>query len=338
MQGLHKSFSLRKYNSFGLDISTEWFFSFDKIEYLKQLAEQNPDVFNKRKLILGGGSNLLFTKKFDGLILFPLMNSIEIVDENSYEVFIKVDAGLVWDQFVEWTVDKGYYGIENLSLIPGHVGATPIQNIGAYGTEIKDILYSVNIIELENLKEKKLNNLECGFGYRNSIFKTVLKDRFLVKSVIYKLSKKPNFILNYGNLDQEIKKYGKLNLKTVREAVINIRQSKLPDPKKIGNAGSFFKNPVISNEKLRLIIERYPEIPIYPFDENNSKIAAGWLIDKCGWKGKSRKNVGVHEKQALVLINYGKAKGFEILELAKEIQKSVLSEFNVHLEPEVIYI
>ncbi|MBN2682688.1 MAG: UDP-N-acetylmuramate dehydrogenase [Bacteroidales bacterium] len=338
MKGLQRNFSLKNYNSFRLDVKSSLFFSFETSEELKILASENHNILKNKKLILGGGSNLLFTKDFEGLVLYPAMNYIEVIDENQNELFVKAGAGLVWDNLVEWSVKNSLYGLENLSLIPGNVGAGPVQNIGAYGTEAKDVIHSVNVLNLNNLEEFSLSNNQCNFGYRNSIFKGELKEDFLVKDVVFKLSKKENYNLDYGNLKDELQKYGETNLINVRQAVINVRQSKLPDPEITGNAGSFFKNPIVSNNLAESLKKAFPEMPVYNSENDKFKLAAGWLIEQCGWKGKSLKNAAVHKNQALVLINTGNANGEDIIELANAIKESVFNKFGVNLEPEVIFV
>jgi UDP-N-acetylmuramate dehydrogenase len=257
------------------------------------------------------------------------------VEEKSDYVVVCCGAGLVWDSLVEWTVNKGFGGIENLSLIPGLAGATPVQNIGAYGVEVKDTIEKVRAVSLENGSIKEFCIDECRFGYRDSIFKRELKGKFLITNVYYRLMKNPSFNIGYGSLKEEVEKHGPVSLKTVREAVIRIRKSKLPDPALIGIAGSFFKNPVISKSSAEAFRKQYTEAPVYDDPSGGIKVAAGWLIDKCGWKGKRIGDAGVHANQALVLVNYGKATGIEIFNLSEEIKQSVSTKFGIELDREV---
>jgi UDP-N-acetylmuramate dehydrogenase len=254
--------------------------------------------------------------------------------QNGY-VIVSAGAGVNWDDFVGWTVDNGFGGIENLSLIPGKVGATPVQNIGAYGVEVKDQIVRVDTISTENGTVRVFSSDECEFGYRNSIFKNSEKGKYLVTRVYFKLTTRPSLNLGYDSLKEEVNKLGEVTLKNVRQAVINIRRSKLPDPEKIGNAGSFFKNPVVEGPFALQLKNEYPDMPVYKDQEGFMKLAAGWLIDKCGWKGERKGDAGVNEKQALVLVNYGNATGKEIYDLSQEIQNSVYDKFGVNLEREV---
>jgi UDP-N-acetylmuramate dehydrogenase len=330
--------SLKKYNTFGLDYKA------DCLVILK--TEEDAAVFFRDRgsfaeplLLLGEGSNILFTADFKGTIVYPAIKGIKIEEQNKKYVIISAGAGLNWDKFVEWCVNMGYAGIENLSLIPGTVGATPVQNIGAYGVEVKDTIQKVKAISLTNGKIREFTNEECRFGYRDSIFKNELKSKYLITSVFYRLSINPQFDISYGSLREEAEKSGSLSLKTVRQAVINIRRSKLPDPLQIGNAGSFFKNPVTSIDEAQKLKEKFPDIPSYTDLSGGIKLAAGWLIEQCGWKGKRIGDAGVHEKQALVLVNHGKATGKEIYDLSEKIRESVYKKFGVSLdrEVEVIY-
>jgi len=294
-------------------------------------------VWNKPFLVLGSGSNILFTSNFKGTILYPEISGIKIEDKdlNKGEVIVSAGAGINWDDFVAWTVDNGFGGLENLSLIPGKVGATPVQNIGAYGVEVKDQIVSVRTLIVNDGSIRVFENNECEFGYRNSIFKRREKGRYLVTRVYYRLAINPQMNLIYDSLKEEVNKIGTETLQNTRQAVINIRRNKLPDPEIIGNAGSFFKNPVVNKSVAGSLKNRYPDLPVYPDQEGYIKLASGWLIDRCGWKGKRRGDAGVHEKQALVLVNYGKATGKEILDLSEEIKESVRDKFGIDLEREV---
>ena len=286
-------------------------------------------------MILGGGSNVLFTKGFNGHVLHPNIKGIEILEDNKDEVILKVGAGEDWDEFVGYCVDNGWGGVENLSLIPGNVGTCPIQNIGAYGVEVKDVIEEVETIEIETLKTHCYKNSECEFGYRDSIFKRKLKGKHIITHVNFRLKKVPEFKLDYGNLKEGLKRFEQVDLKSIRQSVINIRNSKLPDPDEFGNSGSFFKNPVVHSEKAKRINEEYLEMPSYKISDEEVKIPAAWLIETAGWKGKRVGDAGVHERQALVLVNYGNASGEEIINLATQIQSSVKKQFDIELEMEV---
>jgi UDP-N-acetylmuramate dehydrogenase len=331
---IKKDFSLKSRNTFGMDVRTRFFVeasTTDKLSFSLNYAS----YYDLPILILGEGSNILFTKDFDGLIIHPTIQGIEVIADEPSSIMIRVGAGVNWDSLVEWSVTREFGGLENLSWIPGSVGASPIQNIGAYGVEAKDTIEKVEGLNIISKKMVEMTNAECLFDYRYSIFKDQLRHRIIVTNVIFKLSKNPTLVTHYGNLEEEIEKLGSLSISTVREAVINIRKNKLPDPKVIGNAGSFFKNPVISNSLFEQIKSKFDKVPSYPSSDTTVKIPAGWLIEKCGWKGKQIGNCGVHKDQALVLINYGNATGIEILNLAQQIQKSVLDQFGIDLEMEV---
>lgn len=334
MAEFHNKYPLKSKNTFGIDVFAEYFFSFDSIDeiisFLKKKSFQNFPI-----LILGGGSNLLFTKNFNGLVIYPQIKGISIFSENENFAYVKANCGEIWDDLVEYTVSNNLGGLENLSLIPGNVGASPVQNIGAYGSEVKDTIESVEALNIETLELTNFSNTDCKFGYRESIFKKELKDKYIVTSVTFKLLKKPVLNTCYGNVEDEVKKIGDTNLKNIRQAIINIRSQKLPDPSKLGNAGSFFKNPIVSFEMANSLKLQYPNIPVYPFTKGKVKLAAGWLIDQCGLKGKRAGNVGVHDTQALVLINYQNSTGLEILHFSNSICETVLKKFNIQLELEV---
>ncbi len=331
---IKENISLKKCNTFNIDVNGQFYvecFSVqDIIDFLN--IHRNKDL---PLMVLGGGSNVLFTKDFEGYILRPSIKGINIINETNEEVIVKVGAGEDWDEFVEYCVNNDWGGVENLSLIPGNVGTCPIQNIGAYGVEVKDVIVSVEVLDIETLKVKSFLNLECNFGYRDSIFKRKLKGKQIITSVIFKLKKQPVFKLDYGNLIEELKRFNEVNLKNIRQAVIEIRESKLPDPDEIGNSGSFFKNPVVQKIIVKKLKEDYPEMPCYELGDDLAKVPAGWLIEKAGWKGKRVGDAGVHEKQALVLVNYGNATGKEIYNLAQEIQKTVKAKFGIDIEMEV---
>lgn len=331
---IHNNFPLKKINTFGLDYIA------DSVVQVKTEEEaisfiKDEIKWKKPLLIMGGGSNLLFTSDFNGTIFLPEMDEIRVEEKNTETVIVSAGAGVVWDKLVEWTVDNGFGGLENLSLIPGRVGASPVQNIGAYGVEVKNSVEMVRTIDISDGSIHIFSNSECKFGYRDSVFKKERKGKYLVTRVYYKLIINPLINLSYGSLKEEVNKLGSETLKNVRQAVISIRRSKLPDPDLIGNAGSFFKNPVVSRSVAENLKTDNPLIPFYDDQSGGIKLAAGWLIDQCGWKGKRIGDAGVHENQALVLVNYGKATGKELYILSEEIRKSVLNRFGVNLDREV---
>ncbi|MES2837309.1 MAG: UDP-N-acetylmuramate dehydrogenase [Bacteroidota bacterium] len=334
--GLQKNVSLLPYNTFGIDVNAKYFQEFSSLENIKEILSDNT-LKQENKLILGGGSNILFTKNFDGLVLKNNLKGIDVVSENEASVFVKSLAGEVWHNFVLFCIEKNYGGIENLSLIPGNVGASPMQNIGAYGVEIKDTFFELEALNIHTLELIKFTASDCKFGYRESVFKNTEKGNFIITSVTFKLNKKPIINTSYGAIEQELEKMKISNptIKDVSAAVCNIRSSKLPNPKEIGNAGSFFKNPTVSIEKYNSLKAEFTDIVGYPQNENKMKLAAGWLIEKAGWKGKQIGNAGVHKNQALVLVNYGNAKGEEVINIAKEVQHSVNQKFGILLEMEV---
>ena len=326
--------SLKAYNTFGIDVAAEHLVSIESTsELVKTLAEIN----QKELLILGGGSNVLFMNDIKGTVLLNKLEGISVVDENEGHVWVKAGGGVNWHEFVLHCIHQNWAGIENLSLIPGSVGAAPMQNIGAYGVETKDVFHELEAIEISTGKIITFSNSDCQFGYRESVFKRALKGQYLISSVIFKLDKKPTFKTSYGAITNELEnmKVTELSIQAISDAVINIRQSKLPDPKVTGNAGSFFKNPVVPISLAENIKKEYPEAAAYPLDDNSMKLAAGWLIDKAGWKGKTYGNYGVHPKQALVLVNYGGATGQNIYDLSTEILTDIKSKFGVELEREV---
>ncbi len=331
---IEENVDIAPYTTFGINANAQSFAVFSTTEELKNLLSQNRD---RNTMVLGGGSNVLFTRDYEGLILVNRIKGINVVDENSDEVFVKVGAGENWHEFVLYCINQGWGGIENLSLIPGSVGASPMQNIGAYGVEIKDVFNDLSALNIKELKEETFNHSQCEFGYRESIFKRALKGKYIITSVTYRLSKKPKLNTSYGAIEDELerKNITKPSLKDVSDAVIAIRQSKLPDPKEIGNAGSFFKNPVVEKEVLNNILKQYPNAPHYPVDENHVKVPAGWLIDTAGWKGKRFGSFGVHVNQALVLVNYDYAKGRDIYDLSQQILDDINTKFGILLEREV---
>ncbi len=332
---IEKNISLKPYNTFGVEAKAKYFAKVNTIDQLKEVISFSKQK-NSGKLILGGGSNILFTKDYDGIVIKNNLTGIKKVYEDENIVRVKVYAGESWSGFTDYCVEKGWCGIENLSLIPGSVGASPVQNIGAYGVEVKDSVFEVEVIDIESLEISKLTGKQCDFGYRNSIFKNKAKERFIVVSVTYELSKVFTPKLDYKPLKEYFDEKGiPVTLKSVSEAVKEIRRSKLPDPQFLGNAGSFFKNPVMNNSLIEKLIRNYPGIPVFKIDNKKSKLAAGWMIEKCGWKGKKTGDAGVHGKQALVLVNYGNASGRDIFNLAEKIKHSVLQTFGIELEYEV---
>ena len=335
---IQKNYSLLPHNTFGMDVKASVFMEYESVEELKDLLGQS-SLVEATWLHIGGGSNLLFTKDYPGMILHSAIKGFEVVGENDEEVLVRAGAGEVWDDFVAYTVEKGWYGAENLSLIPGEVGASAVQNIGAYGVEAKDLIVKVETIEVATGKERVFWNEECGYAYRESVFKHALKGKYIVTSVTYRLSKKPSYRLDYGNVRSELEKRGcELTLENVRSTIIDIRESKLPDPKVQGNAGSFFMNPIVPRPLFEELLSQYPSMPFYEVDAERVKIPAAWMIDQCGWKGKQLGRAGVHNKQALVLVNCGGATGQEIITLSEEIQQSVFDKFGVRIYPEVNFI
>ena len=330
---IKKNTSLKSFNTFGIDVMATSFVEVQNIEEVKSVLSNNKQPL----LILGGGSNLLFTTDFEGLVIKNNLKGIIVVEENDSEIYLRIGAGEVWHEFVLYSIENGYAGIENLSLIPGNVGASPMQNIGAYGVEVKDVITEVEALHLKDYSLNTFSNEACEFGYRSSVFKTSEKGNYFITAVTFKLNKQAKVNTSYGAIDSELKRLEIENptIKDVSRAVINIRSSKLPDPKKIGNSGSFFKNPVISEAQKNKILINYPDAPNYSQPNGDFKMAAGWLIEKCGWKGRRIDNYGVHELQALVLVNYGGAKGSDVYSLSEQIIESVNSKFGIILEREV---
>ena len=328
-----ENISLKKYNTFGIDVSAKRFISVNSFYELQEVLKKEKDLF-----LLSGGSNMLLTKNIDKLVAHINIKGISIDSEDENYVYLTVNAGEDWHEFVLWCISQNFGGIENLSLIPGNVGTCPIQNIGAYGVEVKDVITKVEAIDIETTKHLEFSNNDCKFGYRNSIFKNELKGKVVLTSVSFKLTKS-NHKLNtsYGAIETELANLNIENptIKDVSDAVITIRQSKLPDPNKIGNSGSFFKNPVISIEHFLKLQEKHPTIPSYKISDSELKVPAGWLIETAGFKGKRFGDYGVHEKQALVLVNYGNANGMDIFSLANEIQSNIFKTFSISLEIEV---
>ena len=332
---IHTNFSLKNYNTFGIEAKAKEFVTVHSNDELIEILQQYP---TSKKFILGGGSNMLLTKDIDALVIHLDLKGKKVIDENEDFVWVESQAGENWHEFVLWTIDQNFGGLENLSLIPGNVGTTPIQNIGAYGVEIKDTFVLCEAIHIETQELLVFTNEKCKFGYRESIFKNEIKDEFVITSVVFKLTKR-NHKLNtsYGAIEAELEKQHIKNpsLKDVSNAVIAIRESKLPNPKELGNSGSFFKNPVILKSDFEKIQQNFPEMPHYVVSETEVKVPAGWLIEQAGFKGKRFGDAGIHKNQALVLVNYGNAPGQEILEVSKNIQKTIFETYGISIEAEV---
>ncbi|MBK8805470.1 MAG: UDP-N-acetylmuramate dehydrogenase [Bacteroidales bacterium] len=332
-----ENFSLKSYNTFGLNAVARYFAPFNSKESLVEIL--STDIFARsQRLILGGGSNILFLKDFNGIVVHPENKGIEIIKENASTSLVRVAAGEEWDDFVLWAVNNNLAGVENLSHIPGCVGAAPVQNIGAYGVEAKDVIHEVTIFDFKKNRFDILNKDQLHFSYRDSVFKHEFKDACIVVDVVFELSKKHVYNVSYKGLDSKLKECAIVNLQTIRNSIIEIRNEKLPDPKIQGNAGSFFKNPVVEEEDYLRLSEIFDDIVAYKLDNRTYKIAAGWLIDTLGWKGKYHRDAAVHDKQALVLVNKGNATGVDILQLSKNIQDDVFSKFSIILEPEVLFV
>ena len=331
---IQKNSSLKAFNTFGIDVRAKLFVDFLSVDELEELISDNTE---RNTLLLGGGSNILFTKNFDGLVLKNEITGIDLLHEDGEYLYVKAGAGENWHRFVLYCIERNWAGVENLSLIPGNVGASPMQNIGAYGVELENIFHSLEAFHLTEKKVHTFTKSDCEFGYRESSFKKKYKNQFAILSVTFKLYKHPIFHTSYGAIQQELDKMGILGLsiKNISQAVINIRSSKLPDPKLIANAGSFFKNPEVSTVKYEELKSSFPVIIAYPLTNGNVKIAAGWMIEQCGWKGVRRGDAGCHDRQALVLVNYGNATGKQVYDLSEEIVLSVKEKFGVELEREV---
>ena len=332
---IQENISLKPYNTFGIDVKARFFVEITGLAQLQKILELKA---YPNRFVISGGSNMLLTKDINALVMHINLKGISIVEEDEDTVEIKVMAGENWHELVLWTLDKGYGGLENLSLIPGNTGTAPIQNIGAYGVELKDVFTSCVAMEVDTGELVTFDQESCKFGYRDSVFKREAKSKYIITSVNLKLTKR-NHILNtgYGAIEEELKRMGIVYPapKNISDAVIAIRESKLPDPKELGNSGSFFKNPIVSKKAFEKLLKAHPDVPSYQMDDNKVKIPAGWLIEKCGLKGKRTGDAGVHEKQALVLVNYGNATGEEILKLAEEIQEEVNKKYGISLQPEV---
>lgn len=327
---------LKKFTTFGIDATARYFATFSSLPALSELLESEYHADGKT-MVLGGGSNVLFTKDYDGLVLKNEIGGIEVLANDGDHILVRAGAGVNWHQFVLFCLEHNYAGVENLSLIPGNVGASPMQNIGAYGVEIKDVFHQLEAFHVGDKVLKTFSLEECRFGYRESVFKREYRNQFIITSVTYRLNKVPRFNTSYGAIRQELDHMGvtDLSIQAISQAVVNIRTSKLPDPRQVGNAGSFFKNPQVPNEQYEALKQEFPGIVAFPVDADHTKLAAGWLIEQCGWKGYRKGDAGCYPKQALVLVNYGGATGEEIFNLSKKIIESVKDRFGVELEREV---
>ena len=331
-----KDYSLLAHNTFGIDAKCSRFVEYASVEEAQQLVASLTDA-DQPLLILGGGSNLLLTGDYQGTVLHSAIKGIEVMEDNDVSVLLQCGSGEVFDDVVAYAVEHGYHGAENLSIIPGEVGASAVQNIGAYGVEAKDIIYKVEAVEIATGKVVTFDNADCQYSYRQSKFKHEWRDKYLVTHVIYRLSKTFTPDLDYGNIRASLaaKHIAEPTAQQLRDVIIEIRNAKLPDPKVEGNAGSFFMNPIVEKAKYDELAAQYPRMPHYTIDAEHEKIPAGWMIDQCGWKGKSLGRAGVHDKQALVLVNRGGATGEEIVKLCETIRKDVFEKFGIEINPEV---
>ena len=331
---IDQNISLKQYNTFAIDAKAKLFSSFRNQDELAELLLVKP---KRPVLILVGGSNVLFTHDVDSLVLKNEVKGIDLIKEDANHVYVRAGAGENWHRFVEYTLQRNWAGLENLSLIPGNVGASPMQNIGAYGVEIREVFEELEAFHKKSRKIRIFSVNDCEFGYRDSVFKHKYKDEYVILNVTYRLNKKPHFNTSYGAIEQELQRMGvqKLSIQAISQAVINIRTSKLPDPSEIGNAGSFFKNPEIPGRQFKKLQSSFPGIVGYALPNGNTKVAGGWLIEQCGWKGVRRGDAGCHARQALVLVNYGNATGKEVFRLSEEILQSVKHTFGILLEREV---
>jgi UDP-N-acetylmuramate dehydrogenase len=330
----HSDYPLKALNTFQIDAKAKHYVRFDRVDEITAFCAAE-DLSETPYLILGGGSNLLFLGDVSATVLHPALKGIEVIHRDSDQMQVRVMAGEVWDDWVAFAVASGWGGIENLSLIPGSVGASAIQNIGAYGVEVKRVIERVEAFCLPEGDPVSFTADECGFGYRDSHFKSRWPGRHLITAIVFRLRLRPSFELGYAGIRQELKRIGPPSLANLRRAVISLRCRKLPDPAVLGNAGSFFKNPIVSADTLNVLLKEHPDLPHYPEGENRFKLAAGWLIDQCGWKGKALGDAAVHDRQALVLVNRGGASGEELLHLSQQIAQSVETRFGIALEREV---
>ena len=332
---MEQKYSLLSHNTFGIDVSAACFLEYASVDELRGLIGSGR--VTSPYLHIGGGSNLLFTKDYEGTILHSRIGGVEVVAETDDDIVVRVGAGVVWDDFVDYCVQRHWHGVENLSLIPGEVGASAVQNIGAYGVEVKDLIVRVETLNIEG-KEHVYDVTECGYSYRDSIFKRPENKSVFVTYVSFRLSKKEHYTLDYGTIRRELEKYPGVTLDVVRRVIIAIREEKLPDPRVMGNAGSFFMNPIVGREQFEALQAEYPQMPFYEIDTDRVKIPAGWMIDQCGWKGKALGPAAVHDKQALVLVNRGGAKGADGIALSDAVRASVRAKFGIDIHPEVNFI
>ncbi|RYG52036.1 MAG: UDP-N-acetylmuramate dehydrogenase [Chitinophagaceae bacterium] len=332
-----KNISLKPFNTFGIDVLARTVLEVYNTEELKEALAYEQGKIAAQPFIIGGGSNILLMNNIARPVIRMSISGIEEVNETEEHVFLKVGAGVNWHEFVMHCINKNLAGVENLALIPGSVGASPMQNIGAYGVEVRDVLHELSAVQVMDGEEVIFSREDCKLGYRESVFKNVLKDQFVITDVTYRLNKYPVFNTSYGAIRNELERMdeGTLTVESIARAVMNIRRSKLPDPAVIGNAGSFFKNPQVTSEKYEALLKDFPALAAYDLNNGLFKLAAGWLIEQCGWKGKREGDAGCHEKQALVLVNYGSATGKEVLALCEKIRESVFEKFGVELEKEV---
>jgi len=334
---LNTDFSLKALNTFHVEAAAATYVRFDSVDEIIDFLGRN-DLDGHRRLVLGGGSNLLFVDDFDGIVLHPLLKGIDVIKADRRHIWVRAMAGENWDDLVALAVSNGWAGIENLSLIPGSVGASAVQNIGAYGAEVKGVIDRVEAICIRSREQVRLSAKECRFGYRSSNFKRRWAGQFIITAVVFKLGLEPDFVLDYPGVKAAVQAMGPITLDRVRRAIVSIRQSKLPDPALIGNAGSFFKNPVIDGDALARLLTLNPDLPYYPQGGDHFKLAAGWLIDRCGWKGRQVGAAAVHHRQALVLVNLGGAAGRDILELSEQVHRSVFERFGIELDREVLVV
>lgn len=338
MLNIQSHVSLKPYNTFGIDANARYWVEINHENDLQTLL-QLTDYVDTPKLILGGGSNVLVCHDYDGLVVRMNIQGIDVVRDDDAHIYLKAGAGVNWHELVMYCVERGYAGLENLSLIPGTVGAAPMQNIGAYGVELEQAFESLTAVHIRTGETRTFNHADCCFGYRESVFKRELKGQYIITSVTFQLDRQPTFHTRYGAIRETLTEMGvsdeNLSIKAISEAVIRIRRSKLPDPAQIGNAGSFFKNPEIPKHQFNALKAQYPTLPGYPAGDSLVKVPAGWLIEQAGWKGYRSGDAGIHAKQALVLVNYGNATGEQIMALARQVQQSVLDKFGVSITPEV---
>ena len=333
----YENHSLLAHNTFGMDVRAALFFEYDTVEELQTFLSSADFTHRDRYIHIGSGSNLLFEGDYRGIVMHSALHTLEVVEESDAHVLVRVGSGYVWDDFVAHCVAQGWAGVENLSAIPGEVGASAVQNIGAYGVEVRDVIVRVEAMALDGTT-RTFTNEECGYGYRDSVFKRELRGQYIITHVTYRLEKSPTYRLDYGDLRARVEACGEPTLKAVREAVTAIRDSKLPDPRVLGNAGSFFTNPVIPRAQYEALKEKHPNMPSYPIDEERVKVPAGWLIDHAEWKGKALGRAAVHDRQALVLVNLGGATGKEVMTLAERVCEDVFNKYGIRITPEVNFI